>query len=304
MAGQTQQALEALARRQHDVVTRKQLLALGFSRHGIEHQVASGRLYVLHRGVYAAGRARLSRRGEFMAAVLRCGATAALMGESAAALWQVRRDRPTLPIEVSVAGSERRAPGITVRRQRHRKVSRRHGIPVTGIVTTFIDLAPRLATDDLEHAIGEADIRGLIDPERLRRALDREAPRPGVRELRLVLDRRTFRVTRSKLERHFLAICSRAGLPLPLTRVTLKGYEVDFYWPDLGLVVETDGLTYHRTPAQQAADLERDQALAVGVLLPLRFSHFQVVHQPDYVESVLVAVIERLRGKLPADAPA
>ena len=47
---------------------------------------------------------------------------------------------------------------------------------------------------------------------------------------------------------------------MPLTRVRVNGYEVDFYWPDLGLVVETDGLAYHRTPAQQAADRVRDQA--------------------------------------------
>jgi very-short-patch-repair endonuclease len=32
-----------------------------------------------------------------------------------------------------------------------------------------------------------------------------------------------------------------AGLPLPLTKQMVNGFEVDFYWPDLGLVVETDG---------------------------------------------------------------
>jgi very-short-patch-repair endonuclease len=146
----------------------------------------------------------------------------------------------------------------------------------------------------MEAAISEADIRGLIDPERLRRALDSEPPRPGVPELRHLLDRRTFRVTRSKLERHFLAICRKARLPLPLTRVNLNGYEVDFYWPALGLVVETDGLTYHRTPAQQAADLERDQVHSAAELVPLRFTHFQVVHEAERVESVLVAVVQRL----------
>ena len=46
----------------------------------------------------------------------------------------------------------------------------------------------------------------------------------------------------------------RAGLPKPLTQQWLHGFRVDFYWPELGLVVETDGLRYHRTAAQQARD--------------------------------------------------
>jgi very-short-patch-repair endonuclease len=114
-----------------------------------------------------------------------------------------------------------------------------------------------------------------------------------VRVLRRTLDRRTFRVTRSKLERHFLRIVRRLGLPMPLTRVIVNGYEVDFYWPELGLVVETDGLTYHRTAAAQAADRLRDQThLAAGVT-PLRFTHYQVVHEPGHVEAILRAVAKR-----------
>jgi hypothetical protein len=32
------------------------------------------------------------------------------------------------------------------------------------------------------------------------------------------------------------------------------GALTDFYWQAIGLVVETDGLRYHRTPAQQTRD--------------------------------------------------
>lgn len=306
MAGSTQQnPLEALARRQHEVVTHEQLLALGFSRHAIAHLLKTGRLHVVHRGVYAVGRGQLGRYGHFMAAVLRCGPTAGLMRGSAATLWQVLRDRPALPIEISVSGPDLRVPGLVVRRQRHRRIVRRHGIPVTSLVCTFIDLAASdLGDDALEAAISQADIRGLMTPEQLRRMLEREAARKGLARLRGLLDRRTFRVTRSKLERHFLAIVKRLGLPIPLTRAIVNGYEVDFYWPELGLVVETDGLTYHRTAAQQAIDIEREHAHAVGHVERLRFSHYQVVHEPAHVESVLVAVIGRLRSRLPAHGAA
>jgi very-short-patch-repair endonuclease len=77
------------------------------------------------------------------------------------------------------------------------------------------------------------------------------------------------------------------------------GYKVDFYWPDLGLVVETDGLRNHRTPAKQARDRVRDQAHAAAGLTPLRFTHAQVAFEGSHVRDTLAAVARRLRpGKL------
>ena len=108
--------------------------------------------------------------------------------------------------------------------------------------------------------------------------------------LRELLDRRTFRLTDSELERLFLPIAREAGLSPPQTGVWLNGYEVDFYWPELGLVVETDGLRYHRTPAQQAKDRLRDQVHMAAGLRPLRFTHAQVAFEPHHVRTTLVAV--------------
>jgi very-short-patch-repair endonuclease len=102
-----------------------------------------------------------------------------------------------------------------------------------------------------------------------------------------VLDRRTFRLTRSHLERLFLPIAHEAGLPAPETGVQLNGFEVDFYFPEIGVVVETDGLRYHRTPAQQARDRLRDQAHAAAGLVPVRFTHEQVRYEPAHVRRVL-----------------
>ena len=92
-----------------------------------------------------------------------------------------------------------------------------------------------------------------------------------------------------------LPIARRAGLGKPQTGVWLNGYKVDFYWPELGLVVETDGLRYHRTAAQQARDAERDQAHIAAGLTPLRFPTVQVVYEGRAVERVLRTVGERLR---------
>ena len=115
--------------------------------------------------------------------------------------------------------------------------------------------------------------------------------------LRRLLDRRTFRLTDSELERRFLRLVARTGLQPPVTGERVNGIKVDLLWPALGLVVETDGLRYHRTPAQQALDRARDQAHSAAGLTPLRFTHAQVRYEPERVVATLTAVAGRLGGR-------
>src|SRR5262245_52148272 len=210
----------ALAQRQHGVITRQQLLALGFGADAIKHRLAIGRLHSIFRGVYAVGRPEITREGRWMAAVLCCGTGAVLSHRSAGELWGILR-RPSSTLEVSVPpGRSRRRPGILIHRQAPppSEVTKHRGIPVTSPLCTLIDLAAGLQRDPLEAAINEADRLGLIDPEALRDGLERFPQRPGVPNLRATLDRRTFTLTDSQLERLFLPLARRAGLPPPLTQ--------------------------------------------------------------------------------------
>jgi very-short-patch-repair endonuclease len=102
-----------------------------------------------------------------------------------------------------------------------------------------------------------------------------------------MLDRHTFRLSDSDLEVLFRPLALAGGFPLPLTKHWVLGYEVDFWFPDHGLVVETDGLRYHRTPAQQARMVKRDQKHTAAGLRVLRFTHWQIAHAPDEVTAVL-----------------
>lgn len=119
---------------------------------------------------------------------------------------------------------------------------------MTDLVSTFVDLASCEPDWKVERAINEADRLDLIDPEELRTAVEPLRARRGLPRLRRLLG--LDALTDTGLERRFLAIVKSAGLPEPETQAPLNGYRVDFYWPDLALVVEADGWRYHRTPGE------------------------------------------------------
>jgi very-short-patch-repair endonuclease len=292
-------ALWRLARQQYGVVTRAQLLELGLTAGAIRHRVATARLHPLWRGVYAVGRSDVGMHGLWMAAVLTCGPRAVLSHRSAAELWQIQARSAGAVVEMSVPSpADPRRLGLRIHRRGSLSaddVTHCDGIPVTTPVCTLVDLATRASTAQLERAVGEADKRGLVDPETLRRVLSMIKDRRGAPRLRNTLDRHTFALTDSELERRFLPLARRAGLPPPQTRSRINGFRVDFFWPELGLVIETDGLRYHRTPAQQTRDRLRDQAHTAAGLTPLRFTHAQVAFEPDQVQSTLRTVARRLR---------
>ena len=275
---------------QHGVLARTDLLALGFSDKGIKHRVASGRLHPIAAGVYAVGRREITPHGRWMAAVLACGDGAVLSHRSAAELWGIGKEWEWR-IDVSIPRRSRlERRGITVRCRPSlptQNVTRRFRIPVTNPVQTLIDLATELKPLRLERAVNEADVRDLVDPETLRTALDGDVGMPGVRTLRTMLDQHTFRLSDSDLEVLFRPLALASGFGVPLSKHVLLGFEVDFWFPDHGLIVETDGLRYHRTPAQQARAVRRDQKHQAAGLRVLRFTHWQIAREPNEVTEIL-----------------
>ncbi len=242
-----------------------------------------------------------------MAAVLACEEAAALSHRSAAALWGIASERRG-QIDISVRRRcEIHRPRIRARSRPSlpaRDICTHRGIPVTTPVCTLIDLATELGDRRLERAVNEADKRDLVDPEALRAAIEEHAGQPGAPRLRRLLDRDTFRLSDSDLELFFRPIAAQAGLPPPLTKQWVNGFEVDFHWPDLGLVIETDGLRYHRTPSAQSRDALRDQTHTASGLTTLRFSHHQIKYEPAHVRTILMRMVRNLKPVRPAPLPA
>jgi hypothetical protein len=283
------------------VLARRQLLALGFSEKAIEHRLRTGRLYRVTRGVYSVGRRELSPKGRWMAAVLACGENACLSHRSAGALYGICEERNGV-VEVSVRRSGKiERPCIRVRSRPSlpsKDVGTLDRIPITSPVQTLIDLATELPTKYLARAVNEANVLDVIDVETLRIKLDAYSGVPGAKRLVALLDRDTFVLTQEELERLFLPLAGEVGLSLPLTGEIVNGFEVDFFWPELKLVVETDGLRYHRTPAAQAKDARRDQAHTAAGYARLRFTHWQVKYEPAYVKCILSETANRAASVL------
>jgi very-short-patch-repair endonuclease len=283
-------------------VTRRQLVALGLTKHGIDHRIARGRLHLIKRGIYAVGRPELTEEGKWMVAVLAAGGpgVAALSYSSAAALYRIGDQRAS-GIEVTrLSVDPIRLKGVAVHRRPGMKPGwfvLHDGIPVTSPVQTLIDLAARHDQRTVERFVNEADRLKLVRTDGLREALADHPGERGVERLRTILDRRTFRYTRTELERDFIPIATAIGLPLPRTSIYVNGHEVDFYFSSINLVIETDGLTYHRTPAQQAKDRERDQDHTAAGTPHLRFTHAQIKYEPERVKRVLSATASLLAGR-------
>ncbi len=285
----TSGAVWELAARQHGVVARSQLLALlGLSHEVIRHRIARGRLHTVRRGIYAVGRPELTPDGRRMAAVLACGPGALLSHMSAAAVWGIAREGRRLHLTVP-ASSRPRPRDITLHRRdlTPSEASVHRSLPLTQPLLTLVDLAAVFSQRQLEAAVNAADRLNLIRAGELPSLLRASPRRPGLAALKKLVAPQTFRLTDSELERDFLRLVRRAKLPLPEPGAVLDGRRVDFYWPRFEVVAETDGLTYHRTPAQQTRDRERDQLHFAAGRTPLRFTHHQIRHEPSRVAEIL-----------------
>lgn len=296
-AGQpTRAQVWQVAERQHDRITYDQLIGLGFTPGMVHHRVEAGRLMWVAEGLYATSRPRGSREERWTEATLRTGLESALSHESSAAYWRLDdHEGPVTQVSVPLS-VHRRPPGLRVhRRSAVLPAERRQPdlIPVTSPELTLIDNANRWGAHRLEAAINKTDGLRIARPDDVRATAERYPRVPGASLVRLVLDRLAFELTDSELERMFRRILARAGLPQPLTQQWLNGYRVDFHWPGLSLIVETDSLRYHRTPSQQGRDRRRDQIQAAAGLETVRFTHWDVAHDAVHVKLTLYKVIAR-----------
>jgi very-short-patch-repair endonuclease len=272
--------VRALAARQHGVVTRSQLIAIGMSAAAIGRHVKAGRLRPYHAGVYLVGPIEPERARE-MAALMAGGRSATVSHTSAMGLWKLLRHELAEPVHVSVPASDnRRRPGLLFHRvgeladDEWTLIDR---IRVTTPGRTLVDAAGMLGSHELELAIATAERERLITGSELSALLERYPRRPGVGVLRALLrDGAGPHFTRSEAERQCRGMLRAAGLPPPHANVAVGPYELDLFWPEENVAIEIDGWEFHSTRSRFEGDRRKDNWLRARGVEVIRLTWRQI----------------------------
>jgi very-short-patch-repair endonuclease len=294
-----EQALAQLATRQHGVVGRRQLLALGFREEAIKLRLAAGRLSTLHQEVYAVGHRRVGQRGRWWAGVLAYGDGALLSHRSAAEIWGFGRQRRAVEVTAPSGrqGLDRRT-GIWIHRCRLDPEDRavRDGIPVTTVARTLFDLAEVDDESRLRHAWEEADRLHLLQLRVVEEVSERGYGRRALKPIRrLLTEARAPSRTRSPLEERFQDFIAAHRLPPPATNVTVLDHEVDALWPQARLVVELDSWEYHRHRAAFERDRARDPKLLLAGYRTIRITHRRLDNEASALAAQIRALLSQRR---------
>jgi very-short-patch-repair endonuclease len=296
MDPQLSNGLRRLAETQEGRLSRDQLR--GFvSDTVIRDWVASERLVRDRRGVYVLGHRLETPRGAWWSALLACGEEAFLSHGAAAAVWELAGWFDPI-VDIT---SPRRIKHDGIRPHRSRlhpddtAVHEPTGLRTTSIARILIDQAAGATYRKLERLVDQAEVRRLLSLNALTAALERAPRKPGTKALKAIIASTAPKAfTRSDLEEAFLALVRKAGLPEPVVNGYVLGLEVDFHWPQLKLIVETDGGPWHATPRRVQGDKRRDAELLVHGWRTLRFTDLDVMTRPDYVLGVLASMFSRM----------
>lgn len=281
------QELSTLAKRQHGVVSIRQLRSLfGYSQDHVERLTTAGHLHRLHHGVYAVGHTDLSRHGRCLAAVLASGPGALLSHYSAAWLWGLS---PTQPFPVHVTSPVQRAARRPILLHRSRTLTDadralREGIPVTSVARTLLDQAALVRARDLRRLLKRSEEGRVFDLAAVQDVLGRNRGHRGTKRLRVAIrDYEPPPFTRSDFETCFYEAVLASGLPRPRVNFNVAGYEVDVYWPEHRFGVELDLYETHGTRDSFEDDRLRQEDLLLQGVGMIRVTGPRFEREPDAV---------------------
>ena len=215
------------------------------------------------------------------AALLSCGSTAVLSHRTAAWLHGLDGFDPPATIEVIMAPGTRcrSCEGLTIHfSSRMQEADRVQMGPwrLTSAARTIIDLSAAVSRRDLENGMDSALRKRLVTiPELQQRHRERRGR--GSRLLDLVLDGQPSGGLHTRLERAFLQLSRKAGLPDPICQLVLRTgstflARVDFRYPTLALVVEVSGHRTHSSRQDRAHDARRQRALVAAGFVVVEFT--------------------------------
>lgn len=294
--------LDQTARSQHGLVTGQQAVAI-LGPHRKAKWVGRRQLTLVQPGVFRLTGAPETWHQMLMATAL--AADGVVSHRSAAELWGLIQ--PAGYVEVSIPPDRTarlRPPAIAHRiKDLHPNLAvERAGLPITDPVRTIIDLGLVLPSRGVSDALSQGLTLGLLtvaDLERLRDALGRPG-RNGTGVVRNILEARSLQsgTEESLLERRFLDLTRKAGLPVPVVQheVWESGRlvaRIDAAYPDRKIAIEVDGYGPHSSPEAFQRDRTRQNRLVALGWTVLRFTWDDVVRRPAEVARTIEAALRR-----------
>ena len=286
------------AARQAGTFSHQQAIAAGFSAKAIRHRLATNQWVRLHARVYALAGAPATLERRLWAAYLACPDGSVVARESALAVHGIKRPRSGKP-RLTIPPHARAPKDIDVRRSvvaRRDRTTRNH-LPCTTLARTIVDMAADLTLEELTELLDEAVTDLHLKLDKLHETVERVCGRgkAGSTIMKLLAEDRKpgDPVPASKLERATLALLQKAGYTViaqhrPPWRVGVPSGVVDFYIPELKLIIEADGRRWHAREAAWELDRERDlDALAHGHRTA-RITWLMITTRPEWTLERLV----------------
>jgi hypothetical protein len=269
--------LRRFAAERHFVTGRSELLERGFPLTTIRSWGDNERLTRLFHGVYSYGRDVETREAAWRAALLAGGPGSALTARSALEVWGAIEPRDPIPRLIFVAtevdrGAEHYGKSAALTQTKVKVVRRtleaedireRSGLRVVRAAFALIDFAATASEREVRSAYLELCRLELFDRKDLAYCFRRMAGRRGVSKLRplLALWVPELARTRSVFEGLFVLAWGETRRPTPKVNQRIFGREVDFLWPEHGVVVELDGAAFHSDPLASRRDQEKTDFL-------------------------------------------
>ncbi len=280
-----------LARSQHGVMHRRQLLAAGLSARQIHRRVQRGHLIALGNGVVAVPSAPATTLRQYKAAELSIDG-AALAGLAGAHLLGLTNRTAPPEIAVKPGGGHRCGFG-RVHRRTDITTTVVKNIRVTAVDQTLVDIVGRLSIERVETIWSGALIRNRADLDAItERVQAAESQRLGNRGLaRVMLDAHVKGDDRSESELEALLldlVRTVPDVPEIVPQLALPWWKNGAGRADIGipawrLILEADGRSWHARLRDFDRDRERDNLAVAAGHVVLRFSALHLQKSPDSV---------------------
>ncbi len=299
----TERRLAAIAVGQLGTFTRAQALDVGLSNRQLRSRVRSGILVQTGPNAFRVAGTPSMPRSRLSAMLLDVGAPVVAAGPTAAAVHGIDGFVVAEPFHLQVPADRnvRRQRAVIHRTERFGAIDRCvvDDLPCTSVARTIIDLARWCPPTQIRRAVEQLVADGRLSESHLFRRIGslRSQGRYGIPMLLEVLEHRELvRGGESWLEREYLRLLARHGLPRPRTQVVTtraadRIVRVDCSFPGTDVVVELMGYRFHRTRSQMNRDAERHNALiAIGKRV-FQFTYDQVTRTPHAVVDATVRAL-------------